>query len=85
MWWTLLSISGYTNYMCVIVSAEQELLEFSEDTVFNRSSVTSFEQNSVDTCSGMSEIITEDPHVLGDSSNFSARESTEVLQILEKH
>ena len=59
--------------MCVIVSAEQELLEFSEDTVFNRPSVTSFEQNSVDTCSGMSEIITEDPHVLVKACNTSQK------------
>lgn len=78
---TLLSISGYTNHMCVTVSAEQELLDFSEDTVFNLSSFTSFEQDCVNTCCGRSEIITEDPHVLGDSG---ARESTEVLQILEK-
>ena len=58
-----------TNHMCVTVSAEQELLDFSEDTVFNQLSFTSFEQDSVNTYCGMSEIITEDAHVLGDSSN----------------
>ena len=35
--------------MCVTVSAEQEHLDFSEDTVSNLSSFTSFEQDSVNT------------------------------------
>ena len=55
--------------MCVTVSAEQDLLDFSEDTVFNQLSFTSFEQDPINTCCGMSEIITEDANVLGDSSN----------------
>ena len=49
LWWDpMLSISGYTNHMCVTVSAEQELLDFSEDTVSNQSLFTSFEQDSAD-------------------------------------
>ena len=37
VWWDpMLSISGYANHLCVTVSAEQELLDFSEDTVFNQ-------------------------------------------------
>ena len=50
VWWDpMLSISGYTSHMCVTVSAEQEHLDFSEDTVSNLSSFTSFEQDSVNT------------------------------------
>ena len=49
VWWDpMLSISGYTNHLCVTVSAEQELLDFSKDTVFNQLLFTSFEQDSVD-------------------------------------
>ena len=61
VWWDpMLSISGYTNHICVTVSAEQELLDFSEDTVFNQSLFTSFEQDLVDTGRGMSKTINED-------------------------
>ena len=56
VWWDpLLSISGYANHLCVTVSAEQDLLDSSEDTVFNQSLFTSFEQDSVDFGSGTSE------------------------------
>ena len=56
----MLSISGYTNHLCVTVNAEQELLDFSEDMVFNQSLFTSFEQDSVDIGCGTSEAINED-------------------------
>ena len=70
VWWDpMLSISGYTSHMCVTVSAEQEHLDFSEDTVSNLSSFTSFEQDSVNTYCGTSEIIAGNEHVLGDSSD----------------
>ena len=61
VWWDpMLSISGYTNQMCVTISAEEEPLDFAEDTVFNQSLFTSFEQDSVITSCGMSDTINED-------------------------